>query len=259
MIRAEGLSFGYPGGRRVLRDCGLEVRPGEVLAVLGPNGSGKSTLLKLAAGLLEPAEGRVWIEGRPAASMGRIERAKSVAYVPQNPRLPEEWSVADVLALGDYPHREEPPAPRPLGARLSEAREALDLGGVWGRAADTLSGGEAQRVALGRALVQDAGNLLLDEPFSHLDLRHQLALHGLLRSLARLGRSILLATHDLNLSQLFSHRVVLLGGSGEITAFPARPEEQARVLEVAFGVDFLPLEVQGVRCWFPTVESANKE
>ena len=251
MIQMTGVRFKYPGGRELLGGCDLALAPGEVVALAGPNGSGKTTLLKLAAGLLRPSAGRAELEGKPLWAWERVARAKRLAYVPQSPLLPEDWRVGDLVALGDYPHQELPPAPRPLAERLRQARGIMELETVWERPAGTLSGGEAQRVALARALVQDAGILLLDEPASHLDLRHQMALYALLASLARSQRSVLLSTHDINLSRLYGQRLVLLDGSGRLRELPAEPEDQGGLLEEVFGVRFRAQEHGGMWWWFP--------
>ncbi len=254
MVRLEGLRFAYPGGGEVVSGCTLGVRPGEVVALAGPNGSGKTTLLKLAAGLLRPGSGRAGLEGRPVTAWDRVARAKRLAYVPQKPVLPEDWPVSDLVAMGDFPHQEAPPAPRPLAQRLQEAREALELEAIWDRPAGTLSGGEAQRVALARAFVQDAPVLMLDEPASHLDLRHQMALYGALAALARGGRAVLLSTHDINLSRLSGQRLLILDRGGILRDLPAETAAQGRLLEEVFGVGFVPLDLSGVTCWFPKVK-----
>ena len=251
MIQLTAVRFGYPGGRELLAGCDLAVAPGEVVALAGPNGSGKTTLLKLAAGLMRPSAGRAELDGKPLGAWERVGRAKRLAYVPQSPLLPEDWQVDDLVALGDYPHQELPPAPRPLAERLREARETMELGAVWERAAGTLSGGEAQRVALARALVQDAGTLLLDEPANHLDLRHQMSLYALLASLARSQRSVLLSTHDINLARLYGQRLVLLDGSGRLRELPSEPGAQGGLLEKIFGVRFRSQEHGGMWWWFP--------
>lgn len=253
MIALRKVHFAHRGRPPLLRGCDLAAAPGEVVALAGPNGAGKSTLLRIAAGLLAPQGGEVTLDGRPVASWGRLGRAKRLAYVPQKPLLPEGWKVHEILSLGDHPHRERPPAPRPLSVRLEEARRLLDLGGVWEREAQTLSGGEAQRVAVGRALVQDTAHLVLDEPANHLDLGHQVALYRLLKAWAREGRSVLLATHDLNLSLLFGQRLVLLNGEGVVKDFPDEEGTRERLLEEAFGLPFEAREVSGTRCWFPRV------
>lgn len=251
MMRTAGLTFKYPGGKDLLAGCDLAVGPGEAIALAGPNGSGKTTLLKLAAGLMRPSEGTAELDGHALWSWDRVERAKRVAYVPQSPLLPPDWLVRDLVALGDYPYQESPPAPRPLARRLSEARAVMELEAVWERSAGTLSGGEAQRVALARALVQDAGLLILDEPASHLDLRHQMALYALLAGLAAAGRSVLLSTHDINLSRRFGQRLVFLDGSGRLRDLPAETGAQGRLLEEIFGVAFGSQEHGGLRWWFP--------
>jgi iron complex transport system ATP-binding protein len=251
VIRLEGIRFAYPGGSPLLQDCCLQVEAGEVVAVAGPNGSGKSTLLRLAAGLLKPQAGSAELAGRPMASWDRVERAKALAYVPQAPRLPEDWLVCELAALGDFPHQERPPAPRPLPERLSEAREALELAPFWERRAGTLSGGEAQRVALARALVQDAPALVLDEPAAHLDLGRQMSLYRFLGRLAARGRAVLISTHDPNLSRLFGQRLLLLNGSGAVKPFPEAEEEQGRLLREVFHVPFVARDVGGVLCWLP--------
>lgn len=254
MVRLEGLRFAYPRGGEVLSGCTLGVRPGEVVALAGPNGSGKTTLLKIAAGLLRPTSGRADLEGRPVTAWDRVARAKRLAYVPQKPVLPEDWPVSELVAMGDFPHQEAPPAPRPLALRLREAREALELEAIWDRPAGTLSGGEAQRVALARAFVQDAPVLMLDEPASHLDLRHQMALYGALAALARRGRAVLLSTHDINLSRLSEQRLLILERGGILRDLPAEKAAQGRLLEDVFGVGFIAQDLSGVTCWFPKVK-----
>lgn len=253
MIRMRGVRFAYRGGPPILKGCDLQLGGGQVVALAGPNGSGKTTLLRLAAGLLRPDGGEVLLDGRPVSGWGRVARAKRLAYVPQNPSLPEDWPVEAVLELGDYPHREEPPASRPLGERMGAALKAMDLDAFRGRPSGTLSGGEAQRVVLARALVQDVPLLVLDEPANHLDLGHQLALYRLLADLAAAGRSVLLSTHDLNLSRLFGQRLVLLNGDGVVKDLPEEPGRQRQVLQEVFGVPFIAQEVAGVLCWQPDV------
>ncbi len=251
MIELRKVHFAYPGAHRLLRGADIGIGPGEVVALAGPNGAGKSTLLRIAAGLLAPSEGEALLDGRPVESWSRVARAKRLAYVAQSPKTPEEWRVSEIVELGDYPHREQPPAPRPLAVRLEEVRRRLGLAPVWERRADSLSGGEAQKVSLARALVQDTPNLVLDEPASHLDLANQMVLFRSLSELAAQGRSVLLATHDVNLSRLFGQRLVLLNGEGIVKPMPEGAEEQGQLLRQAFGVAFRPVELSGTLCWFP--------
>ena len=259
MIELSGLRFSFPSAPGLLSGCDLAVREGEVVALAGPNGSGKTTLLKLAAGLLSAEAGEVRVDGRGVSEWGRAERAARLAYAPQSPTIPEEWPVEAIVELGDYPYRQGPAPARPLSARLAWAREVMRLETLWAREARTLSGGEAQRVALARVLVQDTPNLVLDEPASHLDLAHQLALFRLLRDLAAAGRAVLLSTHDVNLSRLFGQRLCLLSGSGRIAPFPADAADQGPALEGAFGVSFAQMTLRGVVCWFPVETEPTKQ
>ena len=211
LLDANDVHFAY-GDRPVLRGVSLSLAAGEVVALLGPNGSGKSTLLRALLGQLTIGGGAVRWDGQPVQAWPRRELARRVAYLPQSPAAQDEHRVIDVLRLGRAPY---------WGAfGLESARDAdvvtdaartLDLLGLLDRPMDQLSGGQRQRVFLGRCLAQEPAALLLDEPTTFLDLRHQVELLRLLRRLAQ-DRSVavLLASHDLNLAAALSDRVVLL-------------------------------------------------
>ncbi len=251
MIVFDSVSFAYHGGPRLFENLCVTFPKGRVSAVAGPNGAGKSTLLKLAAGWLLPSSGHCSVSHVALGSANSVERAKRAAYVPQNSILPGDWPVGDVVALGDHPYRERPPAARPLTQRLSEAREALGLAPLWERKTETLSGGEAQRVVLARALVQETPVLLLDEAANHLDLKSQVMLHHLLARLAADGRAILLATHDVNFARLWGFDLYVLDLSGQLTPFPRTEAEQRALLENVYNTPLLPTRLDGITCWFP--------
>ena len=210
ILRAENLSFAY-GARPVLRDVHLTLAPAQLTVLLGPNGSGKSTLIRSLLGIL-PARGQIDWFGKPLAKWRRRDLARRVAYLPQSPVVEPDQTVADVLRLGRAPY---------WGAfGLESARDAqvvgrvaaqLGLSDLLDRPMDSLSGGQAQRVLIGRCVSQEPAVLLLDEPEAHLDLRHGVELCLLLRELAaQQSISILLAVHDLNLAAAFADHVVLL-------------------------------------------------
>jgi iron complex transport system ATP-binding protein len=235
-LRFENASFGY-GPCAVLRGVDLVFPEGSLAAVVGPNGSGKTTLVRGAARVVEPLEGRVLLHGRPVATLGRRELARSLAVVPQEglPALP--WTVLEVVLMGRAPWV----APFSFEGEedLRAAREALAAVGAEGladRDAGGLSGGERQRVVVARALAQGSRVLLADEPTAHLDLRHALALFGLLRALAHeRGLAVVVVTHDLNLAALHADRVaVLAGGRVEAVGRPAEVLEPG-LLGRAFG------------------------
>jgi len=210
-LEATGISFAYSPGIPVVRDVAIGLVPGQLVCVIGPNGAGKSTLLKLLAGLLEPSAGAVTLEGRPVRSLQSKERARAISVVPQSlPRVPE-LLVRDFVLGGRYGHSGT------FGA--SAAHDFVVVGDALGQAdavefvdrpLASLSGGQLQRVLIARALAQEAGILLVDEPTSSLDPEHQLGVFGLLRSLTGAGRAGLIVTHDMNLASQYAHRIYLM-------------------------------------------------
>ncbi len=207
------------GGAPILAGVDLSVGAGEWVALVGPNGAGKSTLLRFVTGLA-PGSGALDIDGRPAASMSRRERARLVALVPQAPVVPPGISVADYVLLGRTPHLS------PLGtegpADLAAAHGALarlDLLGFAGRMLSTLSGGERQRVFIARALAQGAPILLLDEPTTALDVGHQQQVLELIDRLRHeQGLTVLSTMHDLTLAGQYADRLVLLDAGRVVAA-----------------------------------------
>ncbi len=199
-------------GRTVLDAVTLSVSDGEWLALIGPNGSGKSTLLKTAVRLV-PFGGRVEIGGRP----GRA--GLDIAWMPQRPHLPDEMSVANYVLLGRTPHLGYlgSESARDLSsAKLAMGRVGLEM--LADRGLSTLSGGEAQRAVLARALAQEAPVLLLDEPTSSLDIAHGLEVLEIIDALRKSdGLTVVTAIHDLTLAGQFADRLALLDG-GRITA-----------------------------------------
>lgn len=252
MIGIHGLSFRYPGQRLLFRELAVSFPEGCVTALAGPNGTGKSTLLKLAAGLLEPSEGTVVLEGDAIAKVAPLCRARKVAFVPQFPLLPSDWTVREVVEAGNYPYEERPPEPSPLEARLATARVALGLDACWERPAGQVSGGEAQRAALARALVQETEVLLLDEPCSHQDLRRQVNLFSLLQALSRRGKTVVVTTHDVNLPRQFGFDLLLLDREGRVHTMPTETEAQRSLLESVYQTPMACSLLADIPCWFPS-------
>ena len=237
-----GASFGYrlPDGarREVLRDASLELRPGELVALLGPNGSGKTTLLRLLTGQLRPDAGRVAFDGRPVGEWRREALARRVAVLPQQLDLPVGFRVAELVEMGRAPHARSlfgstADDERAVRRALADA-DALDLADRFG---DELSGGERQRVLVAMALAQEPELLLLDEPTLHLDLAHQVALLTTLRRLrTQRGLAVLAVLHDLNLAAAFAPRVVILAGGALAADGPAEEVLTPTLVERVFGV-----------------------
>lgn len=202
----------------LLEDVSLHVDSGEWLSIIGPNGAGKSTLLRVLAGV-QSCSGHVDISNGGIAGLSPRDRAKLVSWVPQSPTIPTGMSVIDYVLLGRTPHLHPLAAPKRSDLTLAnETLAELDLAEFSNREVETLSGGELQRVAIGRALVQEAPVILLDEPTSALDLGHQ---QDVLRLLDRLrhegGRTIISTMHDLTLAGHFADRIVMLA-EGSVVA-----------------------------------------
>jgi len=212
------------GGRPIVTGIGLDVPSGAWVCVIGPNGAGKTTLVHAVAGLL-PHAGSVDLWGRPARTLGRRERARAVAVVPQLPVIPEGVTVEQYVLLGRTPHlgllaAEGPRDHEAVGAAI----ERLDLGWATGRRLQTLSGGELRRVVIARALAQEAPLLLLDEPTTGLDLGQQLRVLELIDELRRGGGITVVSTmHDLTLAGRFAERFALLS-AGRLVAEGSRTE-----------------------------------
>jgi iron complex transport system ATP-binding protein len=237
VLSASGLSFAYRADAPVLRQVGLEISPGEVVALLGPNASGKSTLLRALLGQL-PASGEIRWHDRPITQWTRRELARRVAYLPQAPTYDPLQTVADVLRLGRAAYWSAFGIESARDAQVVAAvAQQLELTALLSRPMDELSGGQRQRVFVGRCLVQEPAAMLLDEPGTFLDLKHQVELNALLHRLSREKNiAVLMASHDLNLAAAYADRMLLLhegvvvaqGGSETVMT----PEVLSRVYDV---------------------------
>jgi manganese/iron transport system ATP-binding protein len=222
------------GGRMVLRDVGLRVAAGELLGLVGPNGAGKTTLLRAALGLLVPVEGRVTVAGRRAAA-GRT----SIGYVPQRHEFAWDFplSVEHVVMTGRTGRLGlfRRPAVADWQA-VDDALERVRMTTLRTRPVGELSGGQRQRVSVARALALRPDVLLLDEPFTGLDLPTQELLTELFVSLAREGRAVLMTTHDLAGAVYSCDRLALLN---QTIVASGRPEElvgDASIWQRTFGI-----------------------
>ncbi|HJN17503.1 MAG TPA: heme ABC transporter ATP-binding protein [Armatimonadota bacterium] len=211
VIHAASLICGYDG-REVLHGVDFNVARGEFVGVLGPNGSGKSTLLRAVTGVLRLASGSADLFGTPLREADRRDLARRVGVVPQASVIPFEFTVREIVAMGRAPHiarlHGESDVDR---AAIEAALSRTDTAGLSDRLMSELSGGEAQRVTIARALAQEPELLLLDEPTAFLDLNHQIEVFELLRRLNRDDElTVTCVSHDLNLAALYCDRIVLL-------------------------------------------------
>jgi iron complex transport system ATP-binding protein len=207
----EDVRAGYGGGA-VLRGVSLAVRPGEIVGLVGPNGSGKTTAVRVASRALRPWEGSVRVRGEDPYALAGRDAARLVAVVPQEMAPAFSFTVLEMVLMGRTPYRSVFGGGSPEDwARAREAMTAASVQHLADRPVEELSGGEWQRVVLAQALAQRAPVLLLDEPTSHLDVRHVVDVLSIVRTLAERERTAVLAIlHDLNLATTLCDRLVVL-------------------------------------------------
>ena len=220
----------------ILHGVNLRIDPGEFVGLIGPNGAGKTTLLRLLVGILGPSSGHVLLDGLPLEGIRSRERARKVAFLGQEAPEAFPFPVLDILLMGRYPFLGR--FDREGEADIDRARRALTYVGLEGleeRYFHELSGGERQLVLFAKVLVQDTPALLLDEPTSNLDIRHQDQFFSMARELARERRSVVAAVHSINVAAHYCTRLVLLH-RGTVAAEGA-PEEVLRpeILEGVYG------------------------
>ncbi|PKL62339.1 MAG: ABC transporter ATP-binding protein [Methanomicrobiales archaeon HGW-Methanomicrobiales-2] len=221
-LSVEDLSFAYRN-HEVLRGVTFPVHAGEILGLVGPNGCGKTTLIRCVDGMLSPNGGKVMLEGRELGTMHRREVARAMAYVPQSAGNHTSSTVFETVLMGRRPYLNWTVNPDDE-EKVVAALDLLDLGDLALRKVGELSGGERQRVMIARALVQETGVVLLDEPTSNLDVCHQMGVMEVLSSLAEeKGLAVVIALHDLNLAATYCHRLMVLS-AGSVYGY-GTPEE----------------------------------
>ena len=236
-LRADGLSVGY-GRRMVLPAMGLTVPDGRITAIVGPNGCGKSTLLRALARVLAPVSGAVLLDGEPIHRLPSRTVARQVGLLPQSNVVPEQLTVAELVARGRYPHRG--PFGRWTTQDQAAAEDAMRATGVEefrDRPVDELSGGQRQRVWVAMVLAQETPILLLDEPTTYLDLAHRLEVLRLLRSLNDVRRvTVVMVLHDLDEASRYADHIVAMREGQVVAEGPPREVVTPELVEQIFGV-----------------------
>lgn len=211
IIEVANLSFSY-GPEPIIKDLSLSVNTGEFLAIAGANGAGKSTLLNILCGLLKANTGTVNIESKDITSYDAKSLARRIAVVRQEFVPVFDFTVFEIVAMARTPYMST------LGfetdsdtAAIRRAMEVTDTYRFANRGLANLSGGERQRVFIARALAQETTILLLDEPTSYLDFKHQVDIYDLLKEAQQqTGKTIIAVTHDINLAVQYCDRALLL-------------------------------------------------
>lgn len=223
------------GQATLLDDVSFALDAGEKVAVVGANGAGKSTLLRTLIGIERSDAGDIALDGKSLHAWRRDEVARRITLVLQDTHVDVSLTVKQLVALGRFAHRGQP-SQNDDAHRIDEALRRADLTHLKERDLQTLSGGERQRAHLARAIAQDTPLLLLDEPTSHLDVRHQLETLSILDALAEDGRGIAFAVHDLSLAMRWAKRVVVMKhGAVRSDGIPEAALTEAHI-EEAFGV-----------------------
>jgi iron complex transport system ATP-binding protein len=236
-IEFDNVMFGYDQAP-ILKGLTLSVKANSFWAIVGPNGSGKSTFLSLLSGWLKPDQGSVLIDGDAVAELSSRQCAKKLSLVQQEFVPAFGYTVLETVMMARYARGAnllfESECDRQAVQSALEATDTLDFAE---RSLAQLSGGERQRVFIARALAQETPVLLLDEPTSHLDLKHQVKIFDLLKQMqVQQGKTILLVTHDINLAVQYCDRVLLLGANEAFFEGPPERVLDSGRIESTFGV-----------------------
>ena len=237
-LHVKDVSVGY-GERTVLDTLNVDIKRGAVTSIVGPNGCGKSTLLRTMSRLLNPAKGEIVLDGKSIHDIPTRKLATQLGLLPQTPIAPDGIVVADLVGRGRTPHQGI------LGRWsqqdydiVAEALETTGISDLAERSIDELSGGQRQRVWIAMALAQRTDTLLLDEPTTYLDVKHQLDVLDLLTELNRdRGTTIVMVLHDLNLAARYSNELVAVSGGKVFAHGHPREVITKENVKSVFGID----------------------
>ena len=216
IIKVDNVTFGYGDGKTVIENISFAIDKPEFVCIVGPNGVGKSTLIKCINGLIKPQSGKVEIYGKDVKDYGLKELAKIAGYVPVMTSDFNIMTVLDTVMVGRYAHQSWRINPEDITS-AHYALKALEMDEYAMKRFSELSAGQHQKVSIARGLVQEPKILILDEPTSNLDIRHQIYVSAFLRKLsAATGTTILMISHDLNLASKFADKVIVMAPPGRI-------------------------------------------
>lgn len=245
-VTIKNLNFSFDEAP-ILKDINLAVETGKFYGILGPNGSGKTTLLRTIAKSLDIKEGSIFIDDQDLKTIGTKKLAREIAVVPQNTEIQFDFSVFDLVLMGRAPYLSRFATENAEDLRI--AGQAMELTGIRelrDRSINTVSGGEKQRTVIARAITQQTGIILLDEPVSHLDIYHQIEILKKIKALNENRRiTVLVALHDLNLAAAFSDYLILMNHGKIHSLGPPDKILKKETIKEIYGVDVDILKAPG--------------
>ncbi|WP_291635559.1 heme ABC transporter ATP-binding protein [Clostridium sp.] len=214
MIEINNISFSFE--QEVLKDININIERGKFYTILGPNGSGKTTLLRILSKSLSTEKGEIFIDEKKLTQMKTKVLAKEMAVVSQSTEIEFDFSVQDIVLMGRTPHISRFCSESENDIKI--AMKAMKMTNTWElrkKSINALSGGERQRVVVARAIAQETGIILLDEPISHLDIHHQIEIMNQLKQLNKNKNITIIAVlHDLNIAAAYGDRMILMHDCG---------------------------------------------
>lgn len=255
MIDVKGLCFSYDKKAEILKNINISIQKGEIVALLGPNGSGKTTLLKCINSLLRPTKGIVYVNGKDVSLMKRHEVARYVSYVPQEHRTSFPYTVMDVVLLGRVPYIGLFSTPKNADVQMCyELLNSIGIAYLAERIYTQISGGERKLCLLARALCSEAEVLILDEPTSNLDMKHQTDVLHIIKGLSReKGLTVLMTLHDPNLAMLTADKAFLLRDGGIIFEGNAKNTITREKIEETYGCPVSAISDGGMIFIYPKI------
>ena len=235
-IEIKGLDFSY-SGERILKDITLDIEGNQCVAILGPNGAGKSTLIQCINRLLKPQQGTICINGVNINTLSRKELAQQLSYIPQTTLPMFSLQVFDMLLMGRRPHISWRNSEKDKD-KVIESMKLLNIEYLATRPFNELSGGMQQKVIIARAIVQETPIILLDEPISNLDIRHQFEVMNIVRRLIDTKKILaLMVIHDLNIAAGYADKIIIMN-EGKIVFYGPPGEVLSKDnISSVYGVD----------------------
>ncbi len=245
LLRTESIDFGYSKDVPILKDIDLEMCNPQLISIIGPNGAGKTTLIHCINRLLAPTRGTVLLDGEDVTNYKPKELAKKMGYVPYSSGDSFPLTVVDTVLMGRNPHRRWNTLHDDMKV-VERALEMMDISDLAMRPFNELSAGQHQRVMLARGLAQEPEVLLLDEPTSNLDIRHQMEVIRLLKKqTAAAGLMVIMISHDINIAAKYSDSIIMMR-EGRVYAVGTPGEVITREnMKDVYGVDVDVLDING--------------